>query len=286
MSETTALARACLAETVGTFILVFFGVGVVQTAVLTGAPSGLWQVAVVWGLATALALYAVGGVSGGHINPAMTVAFAVFRRFPARRVAPYIAAQLTGTILAAATLHALFGHALVAFERTHGIVRGAVGSERSAMVFGEYFPNPATAQSLGWSPETVTHSQAVLAEGIGTAVLAFLVFALTHRRNAGKPAPGLTPVFVGLSVAILISVIAPLTQAGFNPARDFGPRLYAWWAGWGRIAIPGPRGGFLTVYVLAPIVGASVGAGLHETFARWGIPAATRCADAEGKEQG
>jgi glycerol uptake facilitator protein len=268
MKNGSGLLKECLAELAGVFILVFFGVGAVQAAVLTGAQSGLWQVAVVWGLAVALALYAVGGVSGGHINPAMTLAFALYRRFPGRRVAPYVAAQLAGALLAAATLHALFGHALVVFERTHGITRGAPGSELSAMVFGEYFPNPATARDRQWPHATVTSRQAMLAEGLGTALLAFVVFALTHPRNAGSPTAALTPALIGLTVAALISVIAPLTQAGLNPARDFGPRLYAYWAGWGRVAIPGPRGGFLTVYVLAPILGALIGAGCHEAFAR------------------
>ena len=71
-------------------------------------------------------------------------------------------------------------------------------------------------------------------------------------------------MFIGLTVAALISVIAPLTQACFNPARDFGPRLFAFLAGWGPIALPGPRGtGFLTVYILAPILGAILGSGLY-----------------------
>ena len=70
--------------------------------------------------------------------------------------------------------------------------------------------------------------------------------------------------FIGLTVAALISVIAPLTQACFNPARDFGPRLFAFLAGWGPIALPGPRGlGFLTVYIVAPLIGASLGGGFY-----------------------
>ena len=82
-------------------------------------------------------------------------------------------------------------------------------------------------------------------------------------RNAQAPAARLAPVFIGLTVAILISVLAPLTQACFNPARDFGPRLFACLAGWGKIALPGRGTGFLTVYILAPIVGALLGGGLY-----------------------
>jgi glycerol uptake facilitator protein len=248
-------------EALGTFILVLFGVGAVHAAALSGSQSGLWQVSVVWGVAVALAIYAVGAVSGAHINPAMTVAFAVFRKFPVRKVGPYILAQLVGAFLAAALLFALYGGVISRFEQSHGLVRGQAGSERSAMAYGEYFPNP-TAQDA--SPETVSLAQAMLAEGVGTAMLALLVFAVTDRHNPGRPNGSLFALFIGLSVAVIISIIAPLTQAGLNPARDFGPRLFSYLAGWGAIAIPGPRGGFFTVYILAPILGAVAGAAGYE----------------------
>jgi glycerol uptake facilitator protein len=95
-------------------------------------------------------------------------------------------------------------------------------------------------------------------------VLALVIFAVTDERNPAAPPTGSAAVFIGLTVAALISVIAPLTQACFNPARDFGPRLFAFLAGWGTIALPGPRGsGFLTVYIIAPITGAIIGSGLY-----------------------
>lgn len=264
-----------VAELIGTYILVFFGTGVVYTAVLTGAQSGIWQVGVVWGVAIALAIYTFGAISGAHINPAITLAFAVFRGFPAKHVPWYLAAQLIGAFLAAATLYGLFGGALAHFESTHGIVRGEPGSELSAMVFGEYFPNPATAAGLGWTAEVVGHGQAMLAEAIGTGFLAFFIFAVTDRRNTGGPGRYLLPVFIGLTVSMLISVIAPLTQGGFNPARDFGPRLFAWIVGWGEIAIPGPRGGFATVYIIAPLIGALGGAAAYQYLVHPGFNAVT-----------
>lgn len=262
MQDGTSIRRECVAEMVGTYILVFFGVGSVHAAVLTGAHSGLWQVAVVWGVAISLAIYATSAVSGAHINPAITVAFARYRGFPPRKVLPYIVAQLSGAFLGAATLYGLFHGAIRAFEKANGIVRGLPGSELSAMVFGEYFPNPAII-GIGACAQ-VTHLQAMLAEAIGTAFLAFFVFAVTDVANPGRPRDWLAAPFIGLTVSILISVIAPLTQGGFNPARDFGPRLVALIAGWGRIAIPGPRNGFLTVYILAPLIGALVGGAVYD----------------------
>lgn len=253
----------CLAEALGTFILVFFGVGAVHTAVLTGAQTGIWQVAVVWSVAIALAIYATSAISGCHINPAITLALATYRQFPLRKVPFYIAAQLLGAFLGAATLYALFSAVIREFELASGIIRGATGSELSAMLYGEYFPNPSMALSTPWLKNGIGIPQAMLAEGIGTAFLAFFVFALTDESNRNAPGFRLAPVLIGLVVAIGISVLAPLTQAGFNPARDFGPRLFAYCAGWGAIAIPGPSGGFFTVYILSPILGALLGAALY-----------------------
>jgi glycerol uptake facilitator protein len=105
----------------------------------------------------------------------------------------------------------------------------------------------------------VSEPVAFVAEIVGTLFLALVVFALTDERNLAAPAGRLAPVFIGLNVAILISVIAPLTQACFNPARDFGPRLFAFFAGWGAIAIPGRGTGFLRFISSLPSSGQSWG---------------------------
>jgi glycerol uptake facilitator protein len=258
--------QAILAETAGTFVVVLFGVGSVHVAVLTGALTGLWQVAIVWGLAVTLAIYATAARSGAHLNPAVTVAMAVHRGFPWLRVPTYLAAQVAGAFAAAALLMALFGGFLNQFEAARGIVRGAAGSERSAMIFGEYFPNPGAVTSGVDSSALVTLGQAAWAEGLGTAVLVFVIFLLTDERNRARPMSWLVPPFIGLCVTMIICVVAPLTQAGLNPARDFGPRLFAWMAGWGEVAIPGPRGGFFVVYILAPVLGGVAGGGLQRVL--------------------
>lgn len=274
------LAR-CLAEGIGTFLLVFFGCGAVHTAVLTGAQVGLWQVAIVWGVAVMLAIYVVGGVSGAHINPAITLALAVWNRFSWGMVFPYIASQVAGAIVAGVVLYALYHPFLAEKEAEKHVVRGQPGSEITAMCYGEYFPNPGRlageAEPYLSEPRERFHAlvsqpTAFAVEVLGTLILALVVFAVTDPRNSAAPMAGLAPAFIGLTVAVLISVIAPLTQACFNPARDFGPRVVAFFAGWGAIAIPGPRGGFFTVYILAPIVGAILGGGLYLRLIQPSLP--------------
>lgn len=258
------IAQLYLAEFIGTFILVFFGVGAVHAVVLTGAQSGLWGVALVWGVAISMAIYALGALSGAHLNPALTLAFAAWRGFPRRRVIPYILAQLAGAFAAAATLYVLFHGFLEHFEAVHKLVRGGAGSELSAQVYGEYFPNPGIRAALKASDGVITLPVAMLAEALGTAFLAFFVFAVTDERHAERLRGSFAAPLIGLMAALIIAVVAPLTQAGLNPARDFGPRLFAYLMGWGRVAIPGPRGGFFMVYILAPIVGGMSGGAVYE----------------------
>ncbi|MGA2497368.1 MAG: MIP family channel protein [Tepidisphaeraceae bacterium] len=274
MVQNKTLFRECIAESIGTFLLVFFGTGAVFVAVLTGALQGLFQVAIVWGLAITLAIYATAAISGTHINPAVTIAALVWRQFPRRKVLPYIVSQIGGAFSASAVLFSLFCGVLAAYEQDKNLVRGQPGSEASAMVFGEYFPNPAVFGTTPQAHAKVSHVQAMAAEAIGTAILVFFIFALTDSRNRSRPDGTFFALFVGLTITILIAVIAPLTQAGFNPARDFGPRVFAYFAGWGSVAIPGPRGGFFTVFILSPIVGGVIGGGIYDALIRPGHAAA------------
>ena len=92
----SGLVSCCFAEALGTFLLVFIGCGVVHSAVLTGSQSGLWQVAIVWGIGVTLAIYCTNHISGAHLNPAMTLAFAFWGMFPLRKVFPYITSQVLG----------------------------------------------------------------------------------------------------------------------------------------------------------------------------------------------
>src|SRR5947207_15138206 len=132
-SQPHSLPACFLAEVLGTFLLVLFGCGAVHCAVLTGDLVGLWQVGIVWGLAIVLAIYAIGPISGAHINPAITVGLAAWGQFPWRSVPAYVSAQFTGAFAAAAVLFVLYQPWLEQKETEKGVVRGQAGREITAM---------------------------------------------------------------------------------------------------------------------------------------------------------
>ncbi|MGC8659705.1 MAG: MIP/aquaporin family protein, partial [Desulfomonilaceae bacterium] len=215
---------------------------------------GLVQVALIWGIAVILAIYATRHLSCAHLNPAVSVGMTLIGRMEPRLLPWYMGSQLLGGIAAGVLMLAIFHVSISGYETAHAIIRGTPASLKTAMLFGEYYPNPGV--HLNWLK--VSMANAMLAEGFGTFLLVMMIFSLTEGCNVGRPNDGASPVFIGGTVTVLIAIFAPLTQAGFNPARDFGPRIVAYFAGWERIAIPGPDWGFLWVYIAAPMVGGFV----------------------------
>lgn len=238
-------------EFVGTMMLVFFGCGAVAVSVLFHAHSGLWQIAMVWGAAVALAIYATRHLSCAHLNPAVSLAMVAAGRMRAAKLPAYLSAQFLGAFAAAGLIYLLFADSIAHFEQLHGIVRGSPASVQTAMMFGEFYPNPGAGTAADVSTTT-----AFTTEAVGTFLLVFMIFNLTEGCNLGRPDNALAPLFIGATVAIIIAVLAPLTQAGLNPARDLGPRLFSLLAGWHTAALPDTGFGFLSVYVLGPVAGA------------------------------
>src|SRR5215210_3807428 len=138
---TACLPGQCLAEFLGTFIVILVGDGAVASAVLTSGIDN-WGVAVMWGLAVTFGIYVAGPVSGAHFNPAVTVAMAVFRSFPRGRVAPYIFSQVAGAFTGAACVYALWSGFWATAAEKLGVQIGAAGSQKLMMVFSCFYPNP------------------------------------------------------------------------------------------------------------------------------------------------
>ena len=251
-------------EFLGAFLLVLFGCGSVATAVALGAQVGLFQVAIVWGFGLTLAIILTGPLSGAHLNPAITVAMVVFRAFPKRRALAYILIQFLGAFAAAALIYGVYGGAIEHFEHTNGIERGQSGSEASAMIFGEFYPNPGGEPLAEEARALITSTHAWLAEFTGTALLALVIFAITDERRKILPSPAI-PFVIGMTLTVLISLFAPISMGGFNPARDLAPRIFSSLAGWGDLPFTFNGIGWFTVYILAPIAGALCG-GLINRF--------------------
>ncbi|MEA3376747.1 MAG: aquaporin [Chloroflexota bacterium] len=249
------------AEFFGTFLLMIFGNGAVAVSVWTGGYD-LWAVSLMWAIGVLLGVYAAGAVSGGHINPAVTVAQAAFGDFEWKKVPPYALAQTLGAFVATACVHISFGGVLAAFEAAEGLVRGAAGSQLSAMAYTTYAPNPAIVGTAAEHFAQVTLLRWFASEVIITAVLVFAIFVLIDQRNEGRPLANTGPLMIGLLVGALVAYEAPVSMAALNPARDLGPRIWALLAGWGEIAFPGPRGGFW-IPTVSTLVGGLVGGGIY-----------------------
>ena len=246
------MLKEALGETLGTFILVFIGCGAVGAAVILGLLTSLLQVAIVFGAGVSLAIYLSQSICNSHLNPAVSVAFAIDKELPWKRLPSHILGQMIGAVIAGILLYMLFGSSIAALEQDSGIVRGTLQSQKTAMMFGEFFPNPDFAET-----HSIGELGAFALEALGTFILMGVIFILIALY---KYLGNLIPLFIGLTVTILILFIAPYTQAGFNPARDLGPRIVAYFAGWGTAAFPIPVRAAVTVYVIGPIVGASLAA--------------------------
>ena len=237
-----------IGEFIGTFMLLLFGCGTVAVTVLFGSLVGQFQIAVCWGITITLSIYMTRHICNAHFNPAVTIAMAASGRLKAREVPVYLIAQFLGAFAGALVVYLLFSPSIAAFEASNGIVRGTFESVATAKMFGEYYIQPGSTAVVGMG-------LACLAELIGTFILIFAIFSLTEGCNVGRPDSNLGPVYIGLTVSIIQCLVAPLTQAGLNPARDFSPRLVALIFGWGAWSFPDAAGGAVWVYILSPILG-------------------------------
>ena len=182
-SNVLPLFRELCGEFVGTFLAILIIITVAATQTLLDAAGGLWQVAVVSGLGVSLSIYATGHVSGSHINPAVTVAFALVRwkLFSWKKVIPYIVVQIAAGFFAGSMLYALYSESIDLFEKRNHIVRGSDESVRTAMIFGEYFPHPGFAVVKNGSSSAaamvVSPLKAMAIEAWATGILVFVIFS-------------------------------------------------------------------------------------------------------------
>ena len=238
------LVREMAAEFAGTMILILFGAGVVAQVVaaeLGDHDSIAWA----WGLGVTLGVYVSARLSGGHINPAVTLALAVFRRLPWSKVAPYVLAQFAGAFVAALIVRWNYAEVLAMADPGHTV--------KTQIVF-------STLPGNGELP--VYMFAGFRDQVIGTAILLFVVMALTDLRN-NPPLANLTPVVIGLLVVAI--GMAWGTNAGYaiNPARDLGPRLAQYLTGYEGAWRDQHGDLYFWVPIAGPLIGGVIGAGLY-----------------------
>lgn len=232
-------------EFFGTMILILFGIGVVAQ-VVAGGIGNHDSIAWAWGLGVTLAIYVGGRLSGAHINPAVTLALALFQKFPWRKTTPYMLAQFAGAFVAALLVRWNYSEVIAKVDPAHTIKTQGIFS---------------TLPGNGTLP--VGTAGALRDQIIGTAILVFLVFAVTDARNSA-PLANLTPFVVGLIVVVI--GMAWGTDAGYaiNPARDLGPRLASWITGYGTAWRDQYGNYYFWVPIVGPLIGAVVGGGLYK----------------------
>lgn len=252
--STPTLWGQCIAEFLGTALLIFFGTGCVAALQVGGAQLGLWEISIIWGIGVSMGVYLAAGVSGAHLNPAVSIALWLFGTFERHKVPAYILAQVTGAFFAAALVYLLYSNLFFDFEQAHQMTRGSIESLQLASVFSTY-PHPSL--SIG---------QAFLVEVVITAILLGMIMALTDDGN-GLPRGPLAPLLIGLLIAVIGGAMGPLTGFAMNPARDFGPKLMTFLAGWGDVAFTGGRDiPYFLVPMCAPVLGACIGAAAYKAL--------------------
>jgi MIP family channel proteins len=243
--------RELLAEFLGTFTLLIFGIAVIAQIVLSGETAGTYlSINIAWGLAVTMGVYVAGSVSGAHLNPAVTLALAVHRKFPWPKVLPYWLVQLAGAFVASVVVYVTYAEALDHFD---GGIRRVTGELATAGIWATY-PQPYLSVVPGGLIDQI----------VGTALLVGCIFALTDDRN-NAPDTRVAPVFVGGVVFLIGMTFGYNAGYAINPARDLAPRLFTALAGWGPEVFRA-SGHWWWVPIVGPLLGGVIGGHVYDLF--------------------
>lgn len=267
---TKQLTGELISEAIAVFIIIAFGDSVAGMYTLYSPnpyQGSYWGVCIAWGLGVTMAIYATGSVSGTHANPAVTLALALYRKFPWFKVIPYCIAQVIGGFLGAALVYALYSPVIDAFNAAAHLTRASGGAA------GTFFTHPGFA---------ITPLHAFSDEIILTAFLIFGIFAITEQYNEMAPKANFGAFMIGLLVALIGASMGYLEAWAINPARDFGPRAFCFIAGWGSSAFPSPQN-YWWVPIVGPLIGGALGGAAYQYLIRPYLPAHLRSLCGESK---
>uniref|UniRef100_A0A8C9AI51 Aquaporin 9 n=1 Tax=Prolemur simus TaxID=1328070 RepID=A0A8C9AI51_PROSS len=238
-----SLAKETLAEFLGTYIMVVLGCGSVAQAILSrGLFGGIVTINVGFAMAVVVAIYATAGISGGHINPAVSFALCVFGRMKWFKLPFYMGGQFLGAFAGAATLFGIYYDGLMSFAGGKLLI---TGENATAHIFATY-PAPYLSVVNAFADEVVA-----------TMLLITVVFAIFDSRNMGVP-KSLQPIVIGLLIVSIACSLGLNSGCAMNPARDLSPRLFTALAGWGFEVFTAGNN-FWWIPVVGPLVGAVIG---------------------------
>jgi glycerol uptake facilitator protein len=261
-----------ISEAVAVLIIIAFGDSVACMYVLYN-PSpyvqAYWGVCIAWGLGVTIAIYVTGSVSGCHANPAVTLALAMYRKFPWGKVIPYSVAQTIGGFIGAIIVYILFAPVIDHYNAENHLTRAGGGAA------GCFFTHPGLA---------ISALHAFSDQIILTAFLIFGIFAVTEAHNELAPGANLGALIIGFIVAAIGASMGYLEAWAINPARDFGPRLFCFFAGWGRSALPSPDN-YWIVPIVGPLIGGALGGGAYQLLIHPFLPARLKAMSSPGFEK-
>ncbi|CAL1543292.1 unnamed protein product [Lymnaea stagnalis] len=249
----SAILKEAVAECLGTAVLMVFGCGSVAQFILSHGQEGSTdQVRWSWGFGVAFGVYVSGGVSGGHLNPAVTLTKCLFKKLPWRKLLPYWAGQYLGAFLASCLVFAVYYDALNAFD-------GGNRTLKTSSIFVTY-PKKHLSVANGLGDQI-----------FGTALLMLLVQALSDPKNM-SPGKGYTPVLVGLIVVAIGMTYAFNCGYAINPARDLAPRIFVSIAGWGSQVFSYHDYSWFWIPIVGPHIGAILGGAVYELCINQSLP--------------
>uniref|UniRef100_A0A3Q3VQM7 Uncharacterized protein n=1 Tax=Mola mola TaxID=94237 RepID=A0A3Q3VQM7_MOLML len=251
-----ALVRECMAELLATFVLLLFGCSAAAQVKTSRETKGQYlSVNMAFSVGVMSAMYLSKGISGAHLNPAVTLSFCVLGRSPWDRLVPFCLSQLLGAYMASALVYLVYYDAIMDFS---GGVLTVYGQNETASIFATY---PSEFLTLGRS---------FLDQIVGTGMLMLCILSLNEKRNTPAPTE-LIPAIVGVIVLGISVSMTGNCGGAINPARDLGPRLFMLTAGWGTEVFTCYNYWFW-VPLVAPLIGGLIGTFLYLIFIDWHLP--------------
>ncbi|KIJ17815.1 hypothetical protein PAXINDRAFT_161922 [Paxillus involutus ATCC 200175] len=241
--------REPAAEFLGTMILVIFGCGGDCQVVLSSNPAEFLSLNLGWAIGVAMGVWSCAGISGGHINPAVTLALASVRNFPWKKVPYYILAQLLGGICGAAIVYGNYYNAINVYEGGSGI--------RTISGTGNLFAT--------YAADYMTSVACFFSEFLGSAMLIIAILSVTDKRN-GAPPPGLVPLALFFTILGIGLALGMETGYAINPARDLGPRILTAMVGYGKAVFDFRNQYWIWCPIIGPILGMQAGALVYDTL--------------------